>query len=301
MKGNASTSKYHIMMVFMIIMWGLDYSVAKDALDHVDTFMILNVRYFIGMIVIGIIAGRTVRLKLPDKKDLPLILATALIGHILYFSAEYAAMETIPVANITVILGFLPIASSFVDRFVFHSRLSGRLFAFMILCILGIAMTIGSDLTTLMSGKAGGYMLCVAALFAWLSYLFLTEILTKKYGPVPVALYQTTLAFVLTFPVMAPDISTLPQLPPKILLEMVYLGVVSEGMCFLIEITGLEKLGPTISSVYSNFLPVSTAFFGMILLGQDLSLLQYAGGILVIVSGYLVIRERARLNSLILP
>ena len=60
----------------------------------------------------------------------------------------------------------------------------------------------------------------------------------------------------------------------------------------LIVIYGLKKLGPTISAIYSNFLPVTSTFFGWIFLSENISLFQIAGGIIVISAGYVVIREK---------
>ena len=61
---------------------------------------------------------------------------------------------------------------------------------------------------------------------------------------------------------------------------------------------GLKKLGPTTSALYSDFLPVSTAVFGWIFLRESLSPLQMLGGVVVIAAGYIVIKEKGKLDSL---
>lgn len=294
--GRNETSRYHIMMIFLVIVWGLEYAVAKDALDHVNTMVILNIKYFFGALFITCFALRTTGLRFPDRKDIPLIIGTTILGHIIYFYAEYTAMDTVPVANITVIFGFLPIGSVLVEKALFRRRMSRRLILFMLFCCGGIFLTIGGDFSSMKGGKGTGYLMCVIALLAWLGYLFLTENIAEKYGSVRIAFYQVSLAWFITAPLMAPHVSDLPHLPLPVMGELIYLGIVSEGICFIVEVTGLEKLGPTVSAVYSNFLPVTTAFFGMVLLGQDLVPLQYAGGALVILCGCLVIREKSRLD-----
>lgn len=291
-------TKYHIMMVILVIVWGLELAIAKDALEHVDKLLILNVKYFFGFFVIAVVAKRADAFHLPALRDLPLIIATTIIGHILYFFCEYSALDSVPVANITIILGFLPIASILVEKALFHRKTSIKLIVFMLVCVVGIFLVIGSDFSSMRGGSFYGYLFCGGALLCWLAYLFLTESLTNKYGAIPIALFQTIIAWVITTPVVFPQYPGLLQLPVGIMLELLYLGIVSEGICFLIEITGLEKLGPTISAVYSNFLPVTSAFFGFVLLHQNLVLLQIIGGLVVIASGYLVIREKDRLDRL---
>ena len=286
------------MMVFLVIVWGLELAIAKDALEYVDRLLVLNVKYFFGFFVIAAVAKKTTGFHLPALRDLPLIIATTIIGHILYFFCEYGALDTVPVANITIILGFLPIASILVEKAIFHRKTSIKLIVFMLVCVVGIFLVIGSDFSSMRGGSFYGYLYCGGALLCWLGYLFLTESLTNKYGAVPIAFYQTIIAWVITTPVVFSQYPDLLQLPTGIMLELLYLGIVSEGICFLVEITGLEKLGPTISAVYSNFLPVTSAFFGFVLLHQNLVLLQIIGGLVVIASGYLVIREKDRLDRL---
>ena len=286
------------MMILLVIVWGMELAIAKDALEHLDTLVILNVKYFFGFMVIAAVTWKTTGFFLPALRDLPLIIATTIIGHILYFACEYYALGSVPVANITIILGFLPIASILVEKLFFHRKNSIRLVLFMVCCVAGIVLVIGSDFSAMRGGSFKGYLSCGGALLSWLAYLFLTESLTNKYGAVPIALFQTIIAWVITTPVVFPHYPDLMHLPANVILELLYLGIVSEGVCFLVEITGLEKLGSTISAVYSNFLPVTSAFFGFVLLGQNLVPMQIAGGLIVIVSGYLVIREKDRLDRL---
>ena len=55
-RAGQAPKKYHIMMVLLVIVWGLELSVAKDALEYANTFLILNVKYFIGALVITVVA-----------------------------------------------------------------------------------------------------------------------------------------------------------------------------------------------------------------------------------------------------
>ena len=295
-RAGLAPKKYHIMMVLLVIVWGLELSVAKDALEYANTFLILNVKYFIGALVITVVAWRTGQMHLPKLQDVPMLILTTFVGHIVYFYCEYSALATVPVANITIILGFLPIGTILVEKVLFHRRLSGKLIAFMCICVVGIFLVIGTDFSSMRGGSSGGYLMCLGILGSWLGYLFLTEGIAVKYGGIQIAFLQNWLAWFMTIPMVVPHLPELTHLPPKVTMELLYLGIVSEGLCFLAEITGLEKLGSTISAVYSNFLPVTSSLFGVILLGQDMVLLQYIGGAIVITTGFLVIREKERID-----
>ena len=85
------------------------------------------------------------------------------------------------------------------------------------------------------------------------------------------------------------------QLQPTLIAGLIYLGMGSAGFGFLIMVYGLKKLGPTTSA---DFLPVSTAVFGWIFLRESLSPIQILGGVVVIAAGYIVIKEKGKLDSL---
>ncbi|MDD4366291.1 MAG: DMT family transporter, partial [Eubacteriales bacterium] len=78
---------------------------------------------------------------------------------------------------------------------------------------------------------------------------------------------------------------------------MLFLGFISAGAGFLVYVYALGVLGPTTMSVYSNFLPVTATLFGWILLGEMIGGVQLLGGIIVISAGYLVIKEKAKVDK----
>ena len=65
---------------------------------------------------------------------------------------------------------------------------------------------------------------------------------------------------------------------PKIILSLAYLGVGSAGTGYLIYVRGVKYLGPTISSLFSNFLPVTSTFFGWLILGRVWELCRLQAG-----------------------
>lgn len=288
---------YHILMILLVIAWGAEFAIAKDALETVDPMVILLIKYVLGTVVMAAVLLKTGGFQKLKKRDLYISILCTLLGHILYYYCEYSALKTVPVANITILLGFLPVGSVIVEKILFRRRISKRLIMGMLVCVGGIMLTIGNDLLGLGGGKVTGYLLCLGAVSAWLAYLFVTEAVSGDYDSTLIAFYQTLIAAVITLPYGVTHLPEFSSMDPKVLIELVYLGIVSEGLCFMIEVKGIQKLGPTISGVYSNFLPVTTAVFGVVLLGQELGALQCIGGMIVIGSGCLVIREKSRLEA----
>ena len=47
-------TKYHLLMVFLIIVWGIEFAVAKDALALFDTVTLLWIKYGIGAVTVAL-------------------------------------------------------------------------------------------------------------------------------------------------------------------------------------------------------------------------------------------------------
>lgn len=85
---------------------------------------------------------------------------------------------------------------------------------------------------------------------------------------------------------------------PTIIGGIIYLGLVNAGLGFMITVRSLHVLGPTSTALFSNFLPITSTFFGWILLSESISGLQIAGGIIVIAAACVVIKEKGKMEEL---
>lgn len=197
-------------MFALVFMWGLDYSVAKNALEVFRPLNLMFFKYFGGLVVITLIKAVAEHRFTVRKKDIIFFVMCSLTGQVLYYFCEYTAMEYIPVALITIILSFVPIISILIERVFFKTELSVSIIAWLVVCVIGMG---------------------------------------------------------------------------------------SAGTGYLIYVRGVKYLGPTISSLFSNFLPVTSTFFGWLILGQSLGVMQIAGGLIVIVSACYVIIEKSRLQK----
>ena len=133
-----------------------------------------------------------------------------------------------------------------------------------------------------------------------LRYLFATQHVQKKYSNSSLAFYQCVIAFLVTLPHGARHMPPLHLLMDTVLIiEILYIGILCVGIAFYLEILGIEHLGPTITGVYLNFLPVISSIGALLIVHESLIIWQITGGIIVIAAGIMVIREKERLNQIV--
>ena len=283
-------------MIFLVITWGFDYVTSKFGMDELTPTCLMFMKFFIGLITVAIIKAARRDRSLISKRDIPVLILCAIFGQILYFECEYNAMSYLPVSLLTILLAFVPAFSVIIER-VFLKRKANKKMIFGIAgCILGIALVIGADLDIIFQGRLLGYIIAFGAILAWNIYNFLTASL-EKYDPITLACLQMLCACIILSPVAIHNMTPVTQWSGTLIAILIYMGIIGAAVGYMISIYALKTIGPTATSVYSDFLPVSTAIFGVLFLHETMSPLQIVGGIIVIAAGYIVIREKGRLDE----
>ena len=74
------------------------------------------------------------------------------------------------------------------------------------------------------------------------------------------------------------------------------MGILGTGVGFIIMVRSLYILGPTVSATFSNFCLLQQHYLDGCL-DEILSPMQLLGGSIVIAAGYIVIREKGRVEE----
>lgn len=291
-KANKRKIFAHIIMIIILFLWGLEYIFVKDILIFTETFTIVFIRYGIGALLIffvKIIIDKNIKIK---KKDILVIFASVVIGQLMYMYFQYEAMEYMSASIITIMLAFLPVVSVVTERILYKEKITLKILLFMVLVILGIILIMGIDIKMILNGRFLGYLFCIIAVFAWNNYNYFTSALTRDYSGTTVTFYQLLCAVLIIAPYALQNFPSQEKFTNIVIIEFLYLGIIGAGLAYFGYIYVIGVLGPTISAIYVNFLPVTTAFFGVIILGENLKMIQIFAAAIIILFGTLIIKER---------
>ncbi|MDR0885443.1 MAG: DMT family transporter [Clostridiales Family XIII bacterium] len=287
----------YVTMTLLVFAWGYEYVAAKAALETFSSFVLVGLKYIIGCVILvtaKCIIDRRFVFKL---RDLPILVTCSIFGELLYFAFEYEAMDYLPVSVITIVLAFVPALSVITELVLFKRKANTLIVGGIIVGIIGVGLVIGADFSSLFSGSAIGYLLIIGAVFSWNIYNFLTDKLGDNYKPLDLTVYQTICTTLLSLPFLLHDLPPLSAFTPEVIWALLYLGIICECLGYIILVNGIDKLGPTPCAIFSNMLPVTSTFFAWLCLGEHIQGLQVIGGIIVIASGVVVIREKQRLSD----
>lgn len=284
----------HALMTLLVIAWGLDYFFAKKALVFTEPMTLLFFKFLTGFLLLLAVKLQRDRKNWIRKRDIPMFFLCALLGEVLYFYFEYNAMDYLPVSLITIVLAFVPAVSILIERIFFHEVISRNLFFGVLGSVLGVAFVIGLDFRLLLQGRLIGYLLAFGAVFSWNAYNFITASLHEKYDSITLTYYQLLGTLLITAPYAFTHLPKPELVTASYVGGVIYLGLISTGVGFLIMVKAIHVLGVTVTSLYANFLPVTATFFGWLLLGERISLLQLFGGIIVVSASYVVIKKKGQ-------
>ncbi len=286
-----------LLMCVLVCVWGLDYVFAKAALEVLEPLNLLFLKYVTGAVLVLAIKLKQDRKSVIRVKDIPFFVICSLSGEILYNFCEYTAMDYIPVSLITIILSFVPAVSIIAERIVFKKRFTAKMVFGIAICIIGVAIVIGADFRELLQGRLIGYMLAFGAVIAWNVYNFMTASLSENYSSPSMTLNQLICTMLIIGPYAVRTMPPAETFTPSVIGGIIYLGLVSAGLGFMIMVRGLKVLGPTISAMFSNFLPVTATFFGWMFLDESIGIMQFIGGVVVIASSCIVIKEKGKMEE----
>jgi drug/metabolite transporter (DMT)-like permease len=284
----------YALMVFLMFAWGLEYIFAKRALETFQPITLLFFKYVVGFTVVLLIKLKKDGKTIVRKQDIPIFLLCSILGEIGYFSFEYTAMDYLPISLITIVLAFVPALSIIIDGVVFKKKATRKMGIGIALSILGIAMIIGVDYQILFEGRLIGYLLAFGAVLTWNLYNFITASLHDHYDSATLTLNQLICTILLTWPYALTHLPSQGAVTASVIGGIIYLGTLSAGVGFLIQVKSLHILGPTTTSMFSNFLPITTTLFGWLFLGETITMIQVVGGVIVITAGYIVIKEKGK-------
>ena len=287
-------NRIYVLMIMLVAFWGLDYAVAKDALIAFDTLSLIFFKYIFALVFVLAIRLKTEKGPLFRKKDILLFIVCGIFGDILYFYCEYTAMSYMPVSLISIVVAFVPIVSIAIEAVVYKRKTSLKIIVGVLISIVGVVLIVGVDWDILLRGRLIGYLLAFACVFSWNIYNFVTAALHERYTTVTLTLNQLVCTSIMLAPYVIANVSKLPAVTPVLAAEIIYLGLLSGGIGFMIQVRALLVLGPTTSALFANFLPVTATFFGWLMLGELIGPVQLAGGAIVIAAGFFVIKEKGK-------
>lgn len=281
-------------LLFIAVVWALNFSVIKASLSEIDPYSFNALRFILASAFIWTVVAKKKAWFTVPKKDWVPLLFLGLFGNLLYQWLFIVGIDLTLAANAAVMLGTIPIWVALISHF-FSYELMNRLKATgVFLAFAGVILIIISGKNPISFGSdtfSGDFAIVVSAV-VWATYTIYSRQYLSRYTPLQFSAFMTSLGAVSLILLAIPYASATDwrHVSPAAYGGAAFSGLFAIGVAYLIWNNGLAKVGAVRTATYQNLVPVLGLLFGIVLLGESLEDLQYAGSV-VVIAGILLTRH----------
>ena len=279
MQKNSQTATY-LAALATIILWSSAFAVTKYALDYFSPGALMFYRFLFASATL-IIVGVFKKIRLPEKRDLPLFALGGFIGIFLYMLFFNFGATYVDSGISSLIISSSPVFAAITARIVLKEKVRFWSWVGIIISFGGIAI-IALSQTQEYTLNIGVVFLLIAATTSG-GHNVVQRLIVKKYTALEATTYSVLFA-TLFMVVFTPSlVRELPNTTLTANLFVIYLGIFPAAAAYFLWAYALSKAKKTSSvAVFLYLIPFLSVLIGYLWLGEVLSLWAILGGAVVI-------------------
>jgi len=269
-----------------MIFWSFSFIWFKEANKTFNPITIVFIRLVFSVVIMTTFLLLTKNYMKIRKEDRKLFLMLAVFEPFFYFLGESFGLTYVSATVCSVLISTIPVFAAIGARFLFKEQLKWINYAGIILSFIGVVVFIlNSDGS--ISFNLKGLLLLLLAVLSAVGYNLTLSRLVGRYTPVYIVNVQNIIGAVLFLPLfLILDFREFVEIP--FTLEMfkpiIELAVFASCGAFILFAYSVKHMGITKANVFSNCIPVFTALFSFILLG-DILTIQNVIGMTIVIAG----------------
>lgn len=273
-------------VMLAMIFWSLSFIWFKVANETFRPITIVFIRLVMSVSILSaylLLKKKFIRIR---KEDRRLFAMLAIFEPFLYFLGESFGLTYVSATVGSVLISTIPVVATIGAWMLFKERLRKINYAGIVLSFIGVLVfLINRDGT--MSFNMKGLALLTLAVFSAVGYNLTLSRLVGTYSPVMIVTVQNMIGAILFLPVfLITDFRFFITTPVTLssFVPIIELAVFASCGAFILFAFSVRNMGITKANVFTNFIPVFTAIFSFIILGDKLTV-QNITGMLIVISG----------------
>jgi len=275
--------KVYVALFFSMMFWGFSYIWSKIVFEVYTPITTVFLRLIISsifLVVIGLITRQLIKLTF---RELKLMFGISILQPFLYFIGESIGLAYVSSTLASVIISTIPLFSPIAGGLFLKERVSKMNYLGIVVSVVGVIMVILQDDFAFSHSPIGLILLFMAVAVAIVYSVFVVKL--SKYNAYTIITYQNIFGIFLFMPLFFIfDYSKFITIVPEreTIMALVQLSIFASSFAFMLFTYGIQKLGVSKATAFSNLIPAFTAVFAYFLLGEKLSYINLLGLVLVI-------------------
>lgn len=286
----------YLLIVISMLIWGVSYislNIVYEYYSPVTTVVLRIMIAGIFMLLLSLLLKKLQKIKL---KDLKIFMLFALVDPCLYFMFESYGLKYSSPTTAAVIIATIPLFTPVAAALFIREKLT-------ILNSIGIIVSFTGVLFVIITGDFAlaieplGLALLSGAVICAVIYNFFLKNLAEKYNVFTIITIQNLISSVYMIPfliIYGYDDIIKAEYDLRLVLNFTGLALFASALAFIFYAKAIKEIGITRANVFTNTIPVFTAFFSYLIIKEDMSL-QKITGICLVIAG-VILSQRKKIN-----
>lgn len=282
---------YTILLLLTSLLWGGNFVVGKFLVGHASSLTLTNLRWIIAVVCLLPVVWIREKRILPTRQSLLPLLVMGVTGVALFNLFMFWALEKTDATNVGLLSTLNPVSIAIFSFLLLKEKIRPLQIVAMLISFAGVLVVLCkgdfSHLAELHFNEGDLWML--GAVTMWGIYSVCGRWAMKTVSPMMSTLYSGIfgVAFMLPFNLTS---FTVTDTDWSFWLSLFYVGVLATVVSMVLWNSCVQKVGATTAGMFLNFNPIFTAILAFLLLGERMSVIQFAGSVVVIAGCYLFSR-----------
>lgn len=274
--------------------WASNMTLGRHLRDDIGPITLSAVRFLIASSLLTALLSRRPLEERRPGRDRWLLVGMALTGVAVFTPMLYLGLQHTTAVNATLINGIGPLITGVLAAVLISEPMTRNQVGGAVVGVVGIIALISGGQIHFWSGLEGsvGDLIVLGAVGLWGLYSVLGRRVMRSRSALSASAFSSLMGLPLLLIGAAWEISTSSLvLSPRLLLSLVYIGVVPGVVGQLCWNGGVRTLGASGAMVFYNTLPVYGALLGYLALGEPIGPHHLLGGGLIIGGGIFAARH----------
>ncbi len=274
-------SRYYLSAVAAIFFWGSSFVATKLAYASFGPLTVCFLRFALSLLILKLVRIIRKDNKKLEKQDVPVLLATGLLGISVYYACENYALTLTSASAASLISGAYPAITALIGALVYHVHVTKKQAAGIALAMAGIVILTSGGSFSGSNVRVGNAILIFDG-FLWAFYNFLILHIRPAYSVLSITYYQTLLALPFLIPGLFLEGHASMTITPSAIWALLYLAVGCSVLAYLLYNFSLRGISPSAAAAIMNLMPVFGLLLSAIILNESITPASAAGGVIVI-------------------
>ena len=286
----------HLFLTLASLFWGFNAIASRMAIDQISPMLIVTGRWLGVMIILSIICRNQLSLGFQIfKSNYKWMILMGLSGFTIFNSIYYISAHYTVAINLGIVQSTMPAFIMIISMFWLKTRINFKQISGLLVTFIGVSIVISNgNLASLLRLKLnnGDLLLIIACIFYAIYAVGLRK--RPKINDIMLMTIFSYVAFVGSLPGLVIEIIQysffFPTFKGLIILSVII--IFPSLLAQILFMKGVKIVGPSLSGLYTNLVPIFTSVLAIIVLGENFHIYHLISLIIIFLGIYIFDRKK---------